>query len=148
MALATHVKAALEDMVQDRQSTANTLLRDARRLVDASKALRTTFEAAEPLIDNVSPPGTERMAQEWQADKEKVTRLLEVGEKGALRKIRKTLGLHTADVGEKNEDDQEEMRLFKNLSRFPRGMTVGDTLGYAERGIKRVVKGLPADGDA
>lgn len=86
---------------------------------------------------------TNPIAETWHQDLQSTQQKLEMGARVALRNVKKVLG---ADVEEDERDavgngdeemqDVDDDRLNYELQK---------SLRYAERGVKRMVKGLPGD---
>ena len=71
----------------------------------------------------------------WAKDVEETEQKLMLGHEVALRKVKKVLGVDGGEQGSEaveGGDDESDYQLQKCLK-------------YAERGVKRMVKGLPKD---
>ena len=79
------------------------------------------------------------LAETIHGDLQKANRTLQMGARVALRKVKKVLGVETGDGDDDEDEDMdgdtlvEETELEYELQR---------SLRYAERGIRRMVKGL------
>lgn len=87
---------------------------------------------------------------EWQRELDRTKGLLELGKMEALKKLEEMIGdVHSAThQGEtkSTEDEPErgsEETFLPSLDEYDAG--IQKTLRYAERGIKRLTKGLPDD---
>lgn len=99
--------------------------------------------------ENVS--AERKTLDDWQKDREEMKRLLRVGRRVAERKIGKLLKVHE-DRTVEGEDPQECERdkdfatdLFRNTAGSENGIPMGKTLEYAERGVRKMLKGVPTE---
>jgi hypothetical protein len=103
------------------------------------------YERLDKMISDMRDEQTYPMAETWHQDLEGTKQKLEMGARVALRNVKKVLGAEVNDdaVAAGGEGD-EEMTLVEDDSL---NYELQKSLRYVERGVKRMVKGLPADED-
>ncbi|KAF2649832.1 hypothetical protein K491DRAFT_697782 [Lophiostoma macrostomum CBS 122681] len=119
----------------------------ANEVVKSSEDLLNEYGRIEKLIEDSKCGDEQPMADSWQQEAKDMERQLELGRKKAIRDVKKTLGAdydgerglehpEGPDGAEENIGGKENDTLDYELLK---------TLRYAERGVKRMVKGLPKD---
>jgi hypothetical protein len=95
------------------------------------------------MIEDMAGDNTNQVTETWAQDVAETEKQLRLGHKVALRNVRKVLGANNCVDGTGAPEDQEV---------DGREMMAGElnyellkTLRYAERGVKRMVKGLPKE---
>ncbi|KAF2874597.1 hypothetical protein BDV95DRAFT_540162 [Massariosphaeria phaeospora] len=128
------------------QISMNPLISTASSILYASDAAVSEYKRLEQIITTTAQDREQPITQMWEQEVQETERLIRLGHNSALRNVKKVLGAddgngnmeegakHEAGAG--GDGEQEEMALNYELER---------TLRYAERGVKRLVKGLPAD---
>lgn len=112
----------------------------------AARALIDEYDEMERKIAEADPKLEEDIAASWQQGVERANRQLDVGYRTAMRNVKKVLGLQgLSAVEEKEEQGGGEDEGAMNQK--PLNYELQRTLQYAERGVKRMVKGLPRDED-
>jgi len=118
----------------------NPIFASATEMIATSNGLVQEYDNIEEMVAKATEDDRKVIRDTWQQDADEMKRLLELGHRKALRDVKKVLGVN--DVGKMTvADKDDEGRLTKT------GLDQGlkDTLRYAERGVKRMVKGLPRD---
>jgi hypothetical protein len=117
------------------------MYRTAKKVHLASENLVSMYTKHDAMLAEMAAEGQGQLSEKWTQDVAETERKLRLGYKVATRNLRKVLGAH---VEREDEDEDEEMD--------GEGMEVGELnyeilrgLGYAERGVKRMVKGLPLE---
>lgn len=119
-------------------------------VLTASEGLVTEYQRLDKIIEDLRNERTESVADIWRQDIEMTKEQLKMGARVALRNVKKVLGadveteepaMTDEDRGEGmegvvHEEEEEEEELNYELQK---------SLRYAERGVKRMVKGLPND---
>jgi hypothetical protein len=110
-------------------------------VLTASEALLDEYERLDKMIVDMRDEEAEPVVETWQQELQEAEQKLQMGARVALRNVKKVLG---ADAGHKHSDEEmhnegeEKQELNYELQK---------SLRYAERGVKRMVKGLPDDED-
>jgi hypothetical protein len=107
----------------------------------ASEALFNEYERLDKMIVDMRDEQAETVAQTWQHELQEAEQLLQKGARVALRNVKKVLG--TKEAGDEHGD--EEMHEGEDTQEL--NYELQKSLRYAERGVKRMVKGLPDDED-
>ena len=122
----------------------------ASRAIELSRGLVNEYETISTKVRPVLPEQDQSIIVDWQNHFDNTVRLLGIGHKLALRDVGKVLDLNEGNENEKvqNTEDEDESRVVS--SAFPwvkasRSVGLMSTLKYAERGVKRMAKGLPLD---
>ncbi|KAJ9641000.1 hypothetical protein H2199_005668 [Coniosporium tulheliwenetii] len=137
----------------------------ATNILQASRALLADYDTAVATVADTALPGLSPAAlaaqqARWEVDKNEVRRLLELGRRVTLARIRWSLGLNSGneksgevDAGEEKEYEgvrkgfgvrsEEDGKGDKKTELG--GLGMDETLRYAERGVRRLVKGLPRE---
>jgi hypothetical protein len=105
-------------------------------VLTASEALLDEYERLDKMIADMRDEEAEPVAAMWQQEIQEAEQKLQLGARVALRNVKKVLGAEDADHEEMHDDGEEKQELNYELQK---------SLRYAERGVKRMVKGLPED---
>ncbi|EON67594.1 hypothetical protein W97_06962 [Coniosporium apollinis CBS 100218] len=134
-------------------------------ILQASRALLADYDTAvatfaSTALPNLSPAALSAQQARWEADKNEVRRLLELGRRVTLTRIRRGLGVDSraegsgeVGVGEEREyeavakgfGERSEAAGEGGKRKELGGLGMDETLRYAERGVRRLVKGLPRE---
>ena len=95
----------------------------------------------ESTIEELVPVDNATITDKWMQDIEETERLLRVGYKTAARNAQKALGMET-DGCETAEGEDNGIGVLTNVN-----MELREGLRYTERGVKRMVKGIPKGGE-
>lgn len=93
------------------------------------------YHELDAMIERLSGESVTTVTDEWTHAVEDKERLLRLGHKTAARNVKKVLGM---EVDETEVDAHEGPKP---------NMELRNRLRYVERGVKRMVKGLPRDED-
>ena len=105
----------------------------ANELLEACGKLVTDYEKFESVLKATAHRARdENVVDAWQKDVDDTDRLLRLGHKIALRKVNTMLG----EAVEEDEEKEPGVELDHGFV---------EALQYAERGVKRMVKGVPED---
>jgi hypothetical protein len=108
----------------------------------ASEGLLNEYERLDKMIVDMREEQADPFAETWHEELQEAEQQLQMGARVALRKVNKVLGADEASDGhgdqEIHENGEDEQMLNYELQK---------SLRYAERGVKRMVKGLPEDED-
>ncbi|KAF2262701.1 hypothetical protein CC78DRAFT_582287 [Lojkania enalia] len=116
----------------------------ANEIIDASRTLVTEYNSMEKLIYDTCTKENQSIGEVWQKDVDKLEDLLYMGHRIAMRSVRKVLGL-PSEHADKDRDYEDDMEAVDNVPDFSVDNGLHRTLQYAERGVKRTVKGLPRE---
>ncbi|KAF1944767.1 hypothetical protein EJ02DRAFT_370778 [Clathrospora elynae] len=129
--------------------TGNAIYDSATNILTASGGLVQEYQRLDGMIAKMREEQAEPIAETWKQQVEETDKQLKLGARVALRNVKKVLG---ADV------ESEEMGMAdgdRDVDMDVEGDTPGEgtvlnyelqkSLRYAERGVKRMVKGLPMD---
>lgn len=97
------------------------------------------YNTFETMIAEMAGEDKNPITETWTRDMEETERLLKLGHRTALRNVKQVLG---AEDGEGEDGDMEEAE-DKNHAEL--NYELLKSLRYAERGVKRMVKGIPKD---
>lgn len=121
----------------------NRVFESASKVNTACKSLVSEYNTFEAMIVEMAGDNKNQITETWAQDVTETERQLRLGHKVALRNVKKVLG---ASDGENGTGAADEEKLEND------GMMAGElnyelvkSLRYAERGVKRMVKGLPKD---
>jgi hypothetical protein len=122
----------------------------ASRVIELSRGLISEYETMSTKVRPVLPEQDRSIIVDWQNHFDNTVRLLGIGHKLALRDVGKVLNLNEGNENEKveNTEDEDESGVGSAFPWVKASRSVGlmSTLQYAERGVKRMAKGLPLDG--
>jgi hypothetical protein len=111
-------------------------------VLTAAEGLLNEYERLDKMIVDMRDEQADPVADTWHRELQSTEQQLQMGARVALRKVKKVLGAEEASDGPgdqelgENEDDRQELNYELQKS-----------LRYAERGVKRMVKGLPEEED-
>lgn len=122
----------------------------AMEIVHASRNLLKDYEDMSQKLSASSPKEEQQIADEWQKNVDHTSRILQIGYKKALKDVESIIGIgHTETEGDKDTEmtDQQDDGEVEDGELMKRQCDTGleKTLRYAERGVKRLAKGLPDD---
>ena len=109
-------------------------------VLEASENLIKEYERVNNMGKEMRNEDTKPVAETWNQELSEAERQLSVGARVALRNVKKVLG---ADVegDEMDGDGDEEMQDAGGEKEL--NYELQKSLRYAERGVKRMIKGLP-----
>jgi hypothetical protein len=112
-------------------------------MLSASEGLVKEYQRLDGMIASLRDEQPDPIADTWKQDVEETDKQLKMGARVALRNVKKVLG---ADVeGGMDEDGDVDMTLEEKGKDVELSFELQKSLRYAERGVKRMVKGLPVD---
>lgn len=115
----------------------------ANRMSAACKGLLAEYTAVEDMIADMAKDDKRLVTDAWTHDVEKTEQMLRLGHKTAIRNVKKVLGANEGDqVG---ATDAEEAEAVNEIKAAELNFELLKSLTYAERGVKRMVKGLSKD---
>lgn len=121
----------------------------ASRVIELSRSLVSEYETISTKVRPVLPEQDQSIIIDWQNHFDNTMRLLGIGHKLALRDVGKVLDLNKGNENEKveNTEDDDESGVANVFPWVKASRSVGlmSTIKYAERGVKRMAKGLPLD---
>lgn len=114
----------------------------ASRASALSESLLAEYKSFEAMIAGLAGDRMNTLSKLWAQDVAETERKLRLGHKVALRNVKKVLGAEDGGRAEgvADEDMDGESNVVEELN-----YELLKGLGYAERGVKRMVKGLPKD---
>lgn len=106
----------------------------------SSEALLEEYERLDKVIADMRDEQAEPITETWHLELQDAERQLHMGARVALRNVQKVLGVNMESIGGADSEDEgdEKQELNYELHR---------SLRYAERGVKRMVKGVPDEED-
>ncbi|KAF2739679.1 hypothetical protein EJ04DRAFT_559597 [Polyplosphaeria fusca] len=110
---------------------------------DASNELLAQYKRVNNLAETTSPHSHHRIIERWQQGVKDTERLFGVGQRTAVRRVSKVLGID--DAMTRNEEPEEGIEMLEDLYKLMPNSELQKSLQYAERGVKRMVKGLPKE---
>lgn len=112
-------------------------------VLTASEALLDDYMRLDKQFTDMRSAQAEPVGETWHQELQETERQLKLGARVAVRKVNKVLGAAVEDddddllrEGEVQGAEEEEQKLNYGLLK---------SLGYVERGVKRMVKGLPEE---
>ncbi|KAF2204544.1 hypothetical protein GQ43DRAFT_460694 [Delitschia confertaspora ATCC 74209] len=118
-------------------------------IIQVSRNLIKEYEKMSEKVESAFPGREKDLTGAWQNDVEHTAKVLEIGHKRALRQIKKVLGIIDVEIeGSGAESDGNELEMVTDSQDLPsreHDLGLHRTLQYAERGIRRLTKGLPED---
>jgi type V secretory pathway adhesin AidA len=111
-------------------------------ILAASEGLIREYKRLDKTITDRHDEDTEPVAEIWYQGIQETERQLKMGARVALRNVKKVLGADVERVMTKDGEEEmhESERAGQELS-----YELQKSLRYVERGVKRMVKGLPND---
>ncbi|KAH7068704.1 hypothetical protein FB567DRAFT_573905 [Paraphoma chrysanthemicola] len=106
--------------------------------------LVTQYESLDKLITGMRDDQAGPLAETWHQELEETERQLRMGARVALRNVKKVLGADFDNENVAAKDDAEEM-VENEEDEKELNYELQNGLRYAERGVKRMVKGLPME---
>ncbi|KAL1600377.1 hypothetical protein SLS60_006762, partial [Paraconiothyrium brasiliense] len=130
----------------DTKIAGNTIYHSVSKVDAACRSMLSEYDALEAMIEKLAGDNKNEVTEKWMKDVEKTERLLTLGHKTAVRHVKRVLGAET-----KGDNAEGGQTLFDDAEGGEKGIGVHEELNmellgglrYAERGIKRMVKGLP-----
>ncbi|KAL5380102.1 hypothetical protein PMIN04_002617 [Paraphaeosphaeria minitans] len=127
----------------------NGIYHSALMLDAARRSMMSDYAGLEATIAKMAGSNMNTVTEKWVQDIEREERLLKLGHKTAVKHVKKVLGAEvqgeeTRDgetPGEETEGGEKGIGVQGKLN-----MELLQGLRYAERGVKRMVKGVPKDG--
>ncbi|KAL1801633.1 hypothetical protein ACET3X_001975 [Alternaria dauci] len=122
----------------------NAVYESVSTVLTASSGLVSEYQRLDGMIAKLRDEQPAAVADTWMQDVEDTDRQLRMGARVALRNVKKVLGADVEDVvlGETDDDGDVEMEGGEGVAL---SYELRNSLRYAERGVKSMVKGLPVD---
>ncbi|KAF2036744.1 hypothetical protein EK21DRAFT_51354 [Setomelanomma holmii] len=111
-------------------------------LLAASAGLIAEYERLDDMVTNMQDDQAGSLAETWTQDLQEAETQLKLGARVALRNVKKVLGADVEDELKQEKDGDEDMA---NEGEHELNFELNDSLRYAERGVRRMVKGIPTD---
>jgi hypothetical protein len=115
-------------------------------VLTASEALLDEYERLDKMIVDMRDEEEDPVAETWQQELREAEQKLQMGARVALRNVKKVLGADDASHEHSDEHSDEEIH-DEGKEKQALNYELQKSLRYAERGVKRMVKGLPEDED-
>lgn len=116
----------------------NTIYNSVITVDKACRSMLSDYDTLEAMIGKLAGDNKNTVTEKWTQDVEKAERLLKLGHRTALRQAKRVVGVEVhgddAEAGERGIGVSDEIN-----------MELMEGLRYAERGVKRMVKGLAKD---
>lgn len=128
----------------------NVIYHSAIRVDAACRSMISEYNGLEATIAKLAGEHKNTVTERWMQDIERTEKLLKLGHKTAVRHVKRVLG---AEAG--GDETLVKEKLEVKTAGGEKGIGVQEDLNmellqglrYAERGVKRMVKGLPKYGD-
>lgn len=131
-------------MLGDSRIAQNSLYTSAASALRASADLVDTYDGLDKTITRMHTETQTNISETWKEEIECTSENLKKGSRVALKRVQKVLGAGVQDApdeaGNADGDAHEDMDGELNYE-------ITNRLKYAERGIKRMTKGLEEDGN-
>ncbi|KAG9189057.1 hypothetical protein G6011_05925 [Alternaria panax] len=120
----------------------NAVYTSVTTVLSASSVLINEYQRLDDMIAKLRDEQPATLADTWRQDVKDTDQQLKKGARVALRNVKKMLGADVEDVviGEADEDGDVDMEGGEEVEL---NFELRKSLRYAERGVKRMVKGLP-----
>ncbi|KAI4949610.1 hypothetical protein J4E91_005350 [Alternaria rosae] len=122
------------------QIAGNAVYTSVTSILSASEALVNAYQRLDGMIAKLREEQPDTIADTWKQDIEDTDKQLKKGARVALRNVKKVLGADVEDSAMMDEDDDVDM---EGGEKVQLNYELQKSLRYAERGVKRMVKGLP-----
>jgi hypothetical protein len=123
----------------------NAIFKSVAYVITSSEDLVAEYERLDKLIEGLRDAEPEGVAEKWTENVDKTARLLRLGAGTAIRNVKKVLGADIAnDEAEEADENTERMEGLENMEL---NYDFHKSLKYAEKGVKKMVKGLPQEED-
>ncbi|KAF2449609.1 hypothetical protein P171DRAFT_480685 [Karstenula rhodostoma CBS 690.94] len=122
----------------------NNIYHSALKVDVGCRNMISEYDGLETTIAKLAGDHKNTVTEKWVQDIERTERLLKLGHKTAVRHVKKVLGAEVQ--GEETLSGETEGRGKGIGVQGELNMELLQGLRYAERGVKRMVKGLPKDG--
>ncbi|KAJ4312909.1 hypothetical protein N0V94_007210 [Neodidymelliopsis sp. IMI 364377] len=129
----------------DTKIARNAVFKSVTYVLTSSEHLVAEYDRLDKLIESLRDAEPEGIAEKWTENVDKTARLLRLGAGTAIRNVKKVLGADIAN-GEVEEADENAERM-EGLEKMELDYDFHKSLQYAERGVKKMVKGLPQEED-
>lgn len=113
-------------------------------ILDTSDGLITEYQSLDNLITSLRNENAEPVAATWKQNIENTEEQLKLGARVAIRNVKKVLGAEVEDEVDGLSDEKDTVCAI-GLQEGELNYQLHTSLKYAERGFKRMVKGIPAD---
>jgi hypothetical protein len=114
-------------------------------ILSASEGLVKEYQRLDDMIANLRDEQPDSIADRWKQIIEDTDRQLKMGARVALRNVKKVLGADVEGDGLGGVDKDGDVDMEGEGKRAELNYELHKSLRYAERGVKRMVKGLPVD---
>ncbi|KAI4677203.1 uncharacterized protein J4E88_007011 [Alternaria novae-zelandiae] len=122
------------------QIAGNAVYTSVTSVLRASEALVNEYQRLDGMIAKLREEQPDTIADTWKQDIEDTDKQLKKGARVALRNVKKVLGADVEDSVMTDEDGDVDMQGGEKVEL---NYELQKSLRYAERGVKRMVKGLP-----
>ncbi|KAI4658167.1 uncharacterized protein J4E79_007149 [Alternaria viburni] len=122
------------------QIAGNAVYTSVTSVLRASEALVNEYQRLDGMIAKLREEQPDTIADTWKQDIEDTDKQLKKGARVALRNVKKVLGADVEDSVMTDEDGDVDMERGEKVEL---NYELQKSLRYAERGVKRMVKGLP-----
>ncbi|KAI4645931.1 hypothetical protein J4E93_005510 [Alternaria ventricosa] len=122
------------------QIAGNAVYTSVTSVLRASEALVNEYQRLDGMIAKLREEQPDTIADTWKQDIEDTDKQLKKGARVALRNVKKVLGADVEDSVTTDEDGDVDMERGEKVEL---NYELQKSLRYAERGVKRMVKGLP-----
>lgn len=122
----------------------NAVFTSANTILSASEALVNEYQRLDGMIAKLREEQPAALVDTWKQDVEHTDQQLKKGARVALRNVKKVLGADVEDCVMAEADEDRDMNV-EGGEEVELNFELQKSLRYAERGVKRMVKGLPVD---
>ncbi|KAF1363203.1 hypothetical protein EJ07DRAFT_173911 [Lizonia empirigonia] len=124
----------------DTKIARNAIFKSFANILTASQHLIGEYDGLDKKITGMRDAEPEGRVEAWAEDVDKTARLLKIGAETAIRNVKKVLGAEVE--AEEAVESNEGLAAVGNMEL---NYELQKSLQYAERGVKKMVKGLPQD---
>lgn len=133
--------------LRDTSIARNAVFKSVAHVLTASEHLIGEYDRLEKAIASTRDAEPEGVAETWVEEVEKTARLLRIGAEAAIRNVKKVLGAEVSvDGTEVSVDGTEDRGLVEQMfgaEKTELNYELKRSLQCAERGVKKMVQGLP-----
>lgn len=127
----------------DTKIARNAIFKSIANILTASQHLVSEYDGLDKKITGMRDTEPEGLVETWTGDVDKTARLLKIGAETAIRNVKEVLGAEVeAEEAVGSNEEEEALAAVGNMEL---NYELQKSLQYAERGVKKMVKGLPQD---
>ncbi|KAF3037781.1 hypothetical protein E8E12_003608 [Didymella heteroderae] len=120
----------------------NAVLKSVASVLTASRELVHEYDRLDKMVVGIREAEPEGVAESWAEEVNRTAKLLKIGAETATKHVQKVLGADVEGGDTKGSTLVEDGETMEALERMELNCELHKGLVYAERGIKKMIKGL------